>query len=160
VAQTLEIWSVDARRLTLELTESALIRNERSAIALAGELRALGCRLSIDDFGTGYSSLSYLPRFPLDELKIDRSFVETIASGRNDHRIVRALVELAHAFELDTVAEGVENAFAEARLRELGCDLAQGFHLSPALPPDDFVEWCTNRNAALRVTESESRATP
>jgi len=160
VAQSLQIWGVDANRLTLELTESALIRNERSAIALAGELRALGCRLSIDDFGTGYSSLSYLPRFPLDELKIDRSFVETIASGRNDHRIVRALVELAHAFELDTVAEGVENAFAEARLRELGCDLAQGFHLSPALPPDDFVEWCTNRNAALRVTESESRATP
>ncbi|MCD6672883.1 MAG: EAL domain-containing protein [Burkholderiaceae bacterium] len=160
VAQSLQIWGVDARRLTLELTESTLIRNEHAAIELAGELRALGCRLSIDDFGTGYSSLSYLPRFPLDELKIDRSFVQTIAAGRNDHRIVRALVELAHAFELDTVAEGVENAFVETRLRELGCDFAQGFHLSPALPPDDFVEWCTNRNAALRFTGPGSRAIP
>ncbi len=154
VAQTLEIWGVDARRLTLELTESALIRNERAAIELAGELRDLGCRLSIDDFGTGYSSLSYLHRFPLDELKIDRSFVQTIASGRSDQRIVHALVELAHAFDLETVAEGVENAFVQARLRELGCDLAQGFHLSPALPADDFLHWCTNRNAALPVTES------
>ncbi|MCD6682222.1 MAG: EAL domain-containing protein [Burkholderiaceae bacterium] len=160
VAQSLQIWGVDASRLTLELTESALIRNERSAIELAGELRTLGCRLSIDDFGTGYSSLSYLPRFPLDELKIDRSFVQTIAAGRSDHRIVRALVELAHAFELETVAEGVESAFVETRLRSLGCDLAQGFHLSPALPPDDFVEWCTNRNAAFRFTESGSRAFP
>jgi EAL domain-containing protein (putative c-di-GMP-specific phosphodiesterase class I)/GGDEF domain-containing protein len=154
VAQTLEIWSVDARRLTLELTESALIRNERAAIELAGELRDLGCRLSIDDFGTGYSSLSYLHRFPLDELKIDRSFVQTIASGRSDQRIVRALVELAHAFDLETVAEGVENAFVQAKLRELGCDLVQGFHLSPALPADEFLDWCTNRNAALSVTES------
>ncbi len=160
VAQTLQIWGVDPRRLTFELTESALIRNERTAIALAGELRALGCRLSIDDFGTGYSSLSYLQRFPLDELKIDRSFVQTIASGRNDHRIVRALVELAHAFELDTVAEGVENSIVEAKLLELGCDFAQGFHLSPALPPGDFFEWCTNRNAARRFTEPGSRAIP
>ncbi|MCO5102147.1 MAG: EAL domain-containing protein [Burkholderiaceae bacterium] len=159
VAQTLQIWGVEARRLTLELTESALIRNERSAIELAHQLRELGCRLSIDDFGTGYSSLSYLQRFPLDELKIDRSFVQTIATGRQDHRIVRALVELARAFGLDTVAEGVESAVVESKLRELGCDLAQGFHLSPALPPDDFLEWCTNRNAALRFTDPGSRET-
>ncbi len=160
VAQTLSIWGVDPGSLTLELTESALIRNERSAIALAGELRALGCRLSIDDFGTGYSSLAYLHRFPLDELKIDRSFVQAIASGSDDRRIVRALIELAHAFELNTVAEGVENAFTESALRELGCELAQGFHLSPALPPDDFLEWSGNRNAAPRVRTRRSPATP
>ncbi|HEY0879299.1 MAG TPA: GGDEF domain-containing phosphodiesterase [Zeimonas sp.] len=159
IAQTLGIWGVGADRLTLELTESALIRNERSAIELAGELRALGCRLSIDDFGTGYSSLSSLNRFPLDELKIDRSFVQSICAGSNDQRIVHALVELAHAFDLTTVAEGVENEFIESTLRALGCDIAQGFHLSPALPPDDFLEWCTNRNAAQRVTVPESRAT-
>lgn len=160
VAHALSIWAVAPDRLTLELTESALIRNERSAIELAGELRALGCRLSIDDFGTGYSSLSYLHRFPLDELKIDQSFVRAIASGRNDRRIVRALVELAHAFELTTVAEGVENAFMETALRELGCDLAQGFHLAPALPADAFREWCVNRNAAPVLTNAGSSATP
>lgn len=159
IAQTLAIWGVDAGRLTLELTESALIRNERAAIALAGELRALGCRLSIDDFGTGYSSLSYLNRFPLDELKIDRSFVQSIASAHDDRRIVRALVELAHAFDLTTVAEGVENQFIESALRELGCDRAQGFHLSPALPPDDFLDWSANRNAARLVTP-RSASTP
>jgi EAL domain-containing protein (putative c-di-GMP-specific phosphodiesterase class I) len=159
VAQTLSIWGVDPARLTLELTESALIRNERAAITLAAELRALGCRLSIDDFGTGYSSLAYLHRFPLDELKVDRSFVQSIASASDDRRIVRALIELAHAFELTTVAEGVEDAFTESALRELGCDLAQGFHLSPALPPDDFLEWSANRNAAANVTARRSPAT-
>src|SRR5690606_32676832 len=132
--------------------ESALIRNERAAIALAGELRALGCRLSIDDFGTGYSSLSYLNRFPLDELKIDRSFVQSIASARDDRRIVRALVELAHAFELVTVAVGVESSAAASAVRGLGCDRAQGFHLSRALPPDVFLDWSANRNAARLVT--------
>lgn len=159
VAQSLALWGVDADRLTLELTESVLIRNERSAIALAGELRALGCRLSIDDFGTGYSSLRYLNRFPLDELKIDRSFVQSIASGNNDRRIIRALIDLAHAFDLATVAEGVEDASTESVLHELGCDLGQGFHLSPALPPDDFLDWCVSHNAALAITAPGSRAT-
>lgn len=157
VSQALDTWSVPGDRLTLELTESALVRNERVAIDLARQLRQLGCGLSIDDFGTGYSSLRYLHQFPLDELKIDRSFVRSVSEGHGDRRIVHALIDLAHAFELRTVAEGVEDAWTEAALRELDCDLAQGFHLSPAMPADRFAEWCALRNASVGPATAEVR---
>lgn len=157
VSQALDTWGVPGDRLTLELTESALVRNERVAIDLARQLRSIGCRLSIDDFGTGYSSLRYLHQFPLDELKIDRSFVRAVAEQSDDRRIVRALIDLAHAFGLRTVAEGVENAWTEAALRELDCDLAQGFHLSPAMPAERFAEWCALRNATAGLATAASR---
>src|SRR5690606_12606844 len=99
-------------------------------------LRALGVKIAIDDFGTGYSSLAQLKQLPVDILKIDRSFVSSLAESRNDREIVAAIVRLAGAFELTTVAEGVEDAAAVTALLDLGCTHAQGFYMSKPLPAD------------------------
>src|SRR5690606_5557837 len=93
VGQALSTWGVPGERLTLELTESAIVQNEASAVAFMSRIKALGCKLAIDDFGTGYSSFSYLRQFPLDELKIDQSFVRNMVTDRGDAQIVRALVD-------------------------------------------------------------------
>jgi len=125
--------------LELELTESAVMHDpEKSALALQ-QLSTMGVHISIDDFGTGYSSLSYLRRFPLDKLKIDRSFVRDLMQNPDDVSIVRAIISLAHSLRLRVVAEGVETADQLNFLTELGCDQYQGFYCSPAVPPDDFV---------------------
>ena len=100
-------------------------------------LRALGVRLSLDDFGTGHSSLSYLKRLPLDEVKIDRSFVSGMTDDENDAVIVRSTIDLARNLGLDVVAEGVESAGIMAELKRLRCDTAQGFHISRPLPAQD-----------------------
>jgi len=147
VSQALDTWDVPAHRLTLELTESALIRSQKVASETMKQLHRLGCRLSIDDFGTGYSPYTYLHQFSFDELKIDQTFVRRMNTDVADLRIVQSLVDLAHTFGMHAVAEGVENEPAERALRGLGCDFAQGWHLSAALAPDDFVAWCLARQA-------------
>lgn len=148
VAQALDTWDIPAHRLTLELTESALIHSQKVASATMKQLHRLGCRLSIDDFGTGYSPYTYLHQFSFDELKIDQMFVRRMSTDAADLRIVRSLVDLAHTFGMHTVAEGVENEPAERALRGLGCDFAQGWHLSAALAPDDFLAWTLARQAS------------
>lgn len=151
VSQALETWGVPANRLTLELTENALIRNLRVAAEAMKQIHDLGCRLSIDDFGTGYSPYTYLRQFSFQELKIDRSFVRHIHCDDGDRRIVQSLVELAHAFGMHAVAEGVEDQESLLALRALGCDLAQGWHVSAALAADDFAKWClARRDAAMK----------
>jgi len=126
--------------LELELTESAVMHDaEKSAETLAA-LSTMGVHISIDDFGTGYSSLSYLRRFPLDKLKIDRSFIRDLMQNPDDVSIVRAIISLAHSLRLRVVAEGVETADQLEFLRNLGCDQYQGFYYSPAVPPDAFAE--------------------
>ena len=115
------------------------------AISVLERLRALGVRLSLDDFGTGHSSLAYLKRLPLDEVKIDRSFVIGMAENSNDAAIVRSTIDLARNLGLEVVAEGVET---EAILRDLGalsCDVAQGFFLSRPLPADQLDGWLAAR---------------
>jgi EAL domain-containing protein (putative c-di-GMP-specific phosphodiesterase class I)/GGDEF domain-containing protein len=141
VEQALATWSIPASRLTLELTESAIVQNETSAVAFMSRLKALGCKLAIDDFGTGYSSFSYLRQFPLDELKIDQRFVRNVVRDRGDAQIVRALVDLAHTFDLTALAEGVEEPETLERLRALGCDRAQGYLFSKALPPRELPDF-------------------
>jgi EAL domain-containing protein (putative c-di-GMP-specific phosphodiesterase class I) len=111
------------------------------------QIRGQGCRLSIDDFGTGYSSFAYLRQFPVDELKIDKSFMQDIAGPSPDPRIVKVLVEIAHAFGLTAVAEGVENAAALANLIDIGCDSVQGWHFSKAMPNEDIAEWIRGFNS-------------
>jgi len=121
--------------LKLEITESAVLRDPETAASVLGEVRRRGIRLSIDDFGTGYSSLTYLQRFPVDALKIDRSFVARVAEDGRSAELVRSILALARTFGLEAVAEGVETAEQARDLRRLGCGLAQGFLFSRPLDP-------------------------
>jgi len=111
------------------------------AQATLERLHTMGFSLSIDDFGTGYSSLAYLKKLPVDELKIDQSFVKNMETDGDDAKIVRSTVELAHNLGLSVVAEGVENEAVWELLRELGCDQAQGYHMGRPMPADAFCEW-------------------
>jgi diguanylate cyclase len=124
--------------LEVELTESAVMNDPEESIAILEKLSTMGVLVSVDDFGTGYSSMSYLRRFPIDKLKIDRSFISEIMSRSEDASIVRAIISLAHSLKLKVVAEGVESTEQLEFLRSLGCDQYQGFHYSPALPASQF----------------------
>jgi diguanylate cyclase (GGDEF)-like protein len=132
---------VPATAFCLEITESAIMDDPQRALATLNSLSALGFRLSIDDFGTGYSSLAYLKRLPVDELKIDRSFVMSMALDPDDAKIVRSTIDLAHNLGLTVVAEGVETAQAWELLRTLACDEAQGYHMGRPMPAADFLGW-------------------
>jgi diguanylate cyclase (GGDEF)-like protein len=132
---------VDARALTLELTESSLMVDPEVAKRNMQRLSELGVSVAIDDFGTGYSSLAYLTDLPIGELKIDKSFVRAMSSDTRNAIVVRSTIELAHNLGLRTVAEGIEDAFTFERLRALGCELAQGFHMSKPLPAHALLSW-------------------
>ena len=134
---------VPAEAFCLEITESAIMDDPARALATLNRLSALGFKLSIDDFGTGYSSLAYLKRLPVDELKIDKSFVMSMEKDLDDAKIVRSTIDLAHNLGLTVVAEGVENSKAWEMLRELSCDEAQGYHMGRPMPASDFVVWST-----------------
>ena len=125
-----------AARLCLEVTESSMMRASGTETKALEELRRIGVRLAIDDFGTGYSSLSYLHQLPVDELKIDRSFINRIAAGNRDAHLVEAIMGMAHALGLEVVAEGVETAVQLDFLAELGCQQAQGYLFSPPIPAE------------------------
>jgi diguanylate cyclase (GGDEF)-like protein/PAS domain S-box-containing protein len=127
VAQTLASTKLDADRLVLELTESMLVGRNNDTLALLHRIRALGVRLAIDDFGTGYSSLGYLSQYPLDVLKIDRSFVQGMDHGPNGRALASAVVALGRSLKLKVVAEGIERAEQEWDLRNLGCEYGQGY---------------------------------
>ena len=120
--------------LVIEITESMLMEEPESAVKSLGALKRLGVCLAIDDFGTGYSSLSYLRRFPVDVLKIDKTFVAALLGGPEDAALAHAIIRLAHTLQLVTVAEGIETAEQLARLQELGCDYGQGYLFAPPLP--------------------------
>ncbi len=119
------------------------------ALATVTRLSALGARISVDDFGTGYSSLANLRRFPIDELKIDRSFVTPMLEDESDLIIVRSTINLGHDLGLRVIAEGVEDEATLRRLARLGCDLAQGYYMSKPLPPDAFEEWMVGPRHAI-----------
>jgi len=135
------LWSIDLTRVTVEVTENALMVDRERSHRVLTELRDLGARISIDDFGTGYSSLSYLKQVPADELKIDKSFVMNMHADEGDRKIVQQIIALGHAFGLSVVAEGVETAETAERLVEMGCDYAQGFHYAKPLPPQELPGW-------------------
>ena len=129
---------VDQLPLTVEITESLKLSDNHEYVELLRSLRRSGCRIAIDDFGTGYSSLSYLKRMPVDIIKIDKSFVRDIATDPADAAMIRAMLQMANAFGLETVAEGVETAEQLAFLRANGCTYAQGYHFGKAVPLSDF----------------------
>jgi EAL domain-containing protein (putative c-di-GMP-specific phosphodiesterase class I) len=132
---------VQASAFCLEITESAIMDDPQRAEAMLNRLSEQGFKLSIDDFGTGYSSLAYLKRLPVDELKIDKSFVMGMESGEDDAMIVRSTIDLAHNLGLTVVAEGVETLAILDRLRALSCDEAQGYHICRPLEAQDFLAW-------------------
>jgi len=139
---------IDPSLLKLEITESAVMENAQQAISILNEVRETGVRISIDDFGTGYSSLSYLHRFPIDQLKVDRSFVSTMEDGSGNGEIVRTVIAMASALNLDVVAEGIESIHQLHQLRILGCEYGQGYLFSRPLPAqevyrllDDNTRW-------------------
>ncbi|MEO8003879.1 MAG: EAL domain-containing protein, partial [Betaproteobacteria bacterium] len=136
VRRTLDDSGVDPALIELEITESSLMHNTEEAVILLNELKKTGLRISIDDFGTGYSSLAYLKRFPVDTLKIDRSFVRDVNVNEDDAAIARAIVTMAHQLSLKVVAEGVETRGQLAFLVENGCDEAQGFLFSRPVPAE------------------------
>ena len=155
VSQACETWGLPASQLLFELTESSIAQHEKTTIEFMNRLRELGCGLSIDDFGTGYSSFAYLRKFPVDELKIDRAFVRNLATDAADRRIVKVLVEIAHAFNLEALAEGVEDAAVVELLAELGCDAIQGWYFAKAMPSDEALGWLQRFNAgAIRSAEA------
>ena len=141
VEKLLALHGVDGKALTLELTESSLMVDPEVAKKTMRHLAELGVAVAIDDFGTGYSSLAYLTDLPIGELKIDKSFVRAMGSDARNAIVVRSTIELAHNLGLRTVAEGIEDAFTFERLRALGCELAQGFHMSRPLPASSLVSW-------------------
>jgi diguanylate cyclase len=140
VCQALQDAQLDARCLEIELTESCVMSNPEESIAILEELSRMGVLISVDDFGTGYSSMSYLRRFPIDKLKIDKTFVAGMDTHADDASIVQAIVSLAHGLRLKVVAEGVETEAQIEALKAMGCDQYQGFHCSPALPAADFAQ--------------------
>ncbi|GDY30270.1 putative bifunctional diguanylate cyclase/phosphodiesterase [Gandjariella thermophila] len=153
VRQVLAEQDVPADMLTLEITESAIIIDPVRAGEVLQELEEIGVRLSIDDFGTGYSSIAYLRSLRVHEMKLDRAFVTDMCSDYGNSAIVRALLDLARNFELQVVAEGVEDRRTWVVLAALGCDLVQGYYLSKPLPPDELDDWL-GQDRAHRVGHS------
>jgi EAL domain-containing protein (putative c-di-GMP-specific phosphodiesterase class I) len=151
VGGLLERFDVPASLLKLELTESFLVADSGRSDAVLNELSLLGVGLSIDDFGTGFSSLSYLKRLPIDELKIDRSFVSHMLDRGDDFTIVRATIELGRNLGLRVVAEGVQDRETFDRLGDFGCDEAQGFYIAKPLDPEAFWLWLSAREAEFNL---------
>ncbi len=140
IAGYLRKYGIDAARLKLELTESVVLNDVNDVVAKMHELKALGIRLSMDDFGTGYSSLAYLKKLPLDQLKIDQSFVRDIATDANDARMVQTIIDMAENFNLHVIAEGVETEAQFAYLRQQGCMAYQGYYFSRPVPIVEFTK--------------------
>ena len=141
IAAVLEATGLEPRFLDIELTESVLMHHSQQGLDKLKALKALGVGLTIDDFGTGYSSLAYLKRYPIDKLKIDRSFVKDTPGSADDVAIVTAIVQMGHSLQLHTVAEGIETEAQLALLRRLGCDSGQGHGISPPLPATQAQTW-------------------
>jgi EAL domain-containing protein (putative c-di-GMP-specific phosphodiesterase class I) len=137
----LQSWRQRPELLTFEITESALMADPVTALQVLAQISEIGCRLSLDDFGTGYSSLAYLQKLPINELKIDRSFVVAMTRDDGAAVIVRSVVKLAKGLGLSVVAEGVESEEAFTRLHALGCDHVQGFLFGPSMGEERFREW-------------------
>jgi EAL domain-containing protein (putative c-di-GMP-specific phosphodiesterase class I) len=139
VYETLTRTSTKPEQLKLEVTESVLMEDPETAAIVLRELKSLGLKLSVDDFGTGYSSLSYLNRFPIDSLKIDRSFVQGMLDDSANLKIVRGIISLARELGMQVIAEGVERAEQLTLLADFQCEYAQGYLFSKPVPMEDFL---------------------
>jgi EAL domain-containing protein (putative c-di-GMP-specific phosphodiesterase class I) len=145
--------------LQLEITEDFLMADRDAARAILGQLRQTGVQISIDDFGTGYSSLAYLRDLPIDELKLDRSFIFPMADDARAAALVASTIALAHSLGLRMVAEGVETEVAYIELGRLGCDQAQGYHMSRPVPAVELDHWLSNRTPVRSAGNPQPRHT-
>jgi diguanylate cyclase (GGDEF)-like protein/PAS domain S-box-containing protein len=152
VAEILKETNLDPRWLEFEITESSIMKEPEQAIEKLHELKLMGIRVAIDDFGTGYSSLNYLKRFPIDTLKIDKTFVADVCKDPHDTAIVRAIITLGHALDLTVIAEGVETQEQLRYLSSLGCDLVQGFLFSKSLAAPVFEELLVEQKRAAALS--------
>jgi EAL domain-containing protein (putative c-di-GMP-specific phosphodiesterase class I) len=143
IARAIQYAELDAGCLELEITESVVMQDAEATDATLRALKAIGIRLAIDDFGTGYSSLSYLKRFPVDTLKIDRSFVDGLGHDSQDTAIVQSVAALGRALDLAVTAEGVETPVQLALLKYMGCDYAQGYLFGKPMPAADLTTLLT-----------------
>ena len=160
VERALSEAELDPSCLKLEVTERLLVEDEKAAVVALRALRDKGVRVVVDDFGAGYSSLGYLRRLPIDTLKIDRSFVSGLGSGRVDRAIVQAITSLAHTLGMDVTAEGIETAEQLATVRAVGCDRGQGFLFAPSLDPaalGDFLMGTTTVDIVRLAREGDVR---
>ncbi len=153
VAEVLRSGPIAGSSLTLELTESVLMKDTKQTVEKLNGLRALGVRLAIDDFGTGYSSLAYLRQFPIETIKIDRSFVQGVADGPEDSALARAVIKLADTLGMTTVAEGVETQAQADQLASFGCQVGQGFLYSHPMTPAQLEGLLTAQNQATPITD-------
>jgi EAL domain-containing protein (putative c-di-GMP-specific phosphodiesterase class I) len=160
VGRILTDTGLDPRLLTLEITESELMNDVDEVLPRLHALKDLGLRLAIDDFGTGYSSLAYLRRFPVDIVKIDKTFVDGAAAGApGGAALIRAIVDLSRSLQLTTVAEGVEDPSILPELTRIGCDSVQGFHFAHPMPAKDLtalLQSTTGRNAPDQPVEGDA----
>ncbi len=148
----LETYDVPPDALVLEITEDVLMADAARTQQVMAGLRRLGVRLSVDDYGTGYSSLAYLRALPVDELKLDRSFVSSLTTDAKAAAIVRSTLQLSRDLGMTMVVEGVEDAAALAALRAWNCDVAQGFHIARPMPAADLLPWLRSRAVAEPAT--------
>jgi EAL domain-containing protein (putative c-di-GMP-specific phosphodiesterase class I) len=148
VATLLGKWRMPVTMLKLEVTESSVVDDMKRTEDVLERLGAMGLRFSVDDFGTGYFSLAHLKRLPIDEIKIDRSFVSAMAAHEEDEVIVRSTIDLGHNLGLSVVAEGVETRAVMERLAPLGCDVAQGYYLGRPMPAEELEIWLDHHPAS------------
>ncbi len=141
LAQQLALWNVPSQRLIVEITENSIVENNEVSMATLLALKKQGIKISTDDFGTGYSSLSMLSQFPIDEIKIDQSFIKNIRGSERDTAIVKTIIELANNFKLDLIAEGVESQEVSDQLKAMGCNNIQGFLISKPITKQALIEW-------------------
>ena len=158
IQAALDKWKMDPRFVKVEITESSIMADPAHALAITSMLQSMGVRLSLDDFGTGYSSLSNLRQLPVDELKIDKSFVMGMSGSEADTSIVRTMIDLAHSLGKQVCAEGVEDEETYRRLQEMNCDLAQGYWISKPKPAAEFLEWLVETFWGLRQVKEALRS--
>ncbi|MBN4055169.1 EAL domain-containing protein, partial [bacterium AH-315-K03] len=154
VGKILKETGLPAKYLELEITESVIMENPEDVIGTLEQLKSMGVQLAIDDFGTGYSSLNYLRRFPIDVIKIDRSFVSDITENQVDADIVNTIIALAHIMGVKVVAEGVETALQKELLKQQSCDIMQGYYLSKPIPAAEFAERFLLQQDTIQALES------
>lgn len=150
LCDSLKRYDVQPEEITLEITESVILKDSGQIKRLLTRLRNLGVSIALDDFGTGYSSLSYLKKFPINQIKIDQSFMKDILINEDDNAIATAIIELGHSLKLDVVAEGVDSLEKVNYLTERGCDFLQGFYFSKAVAPTR-IDWSSNRFSKINT---------